>query len=423
MCQMMPLFSIRVLSRVAELPMLVLSVLCSAFTILTAHPASASSAVDKKISVQLKNVLLRDALDIIGAINGESFIYVSNDVLNESKVSINVRNERVSVILQQLLSPYELSYKVVYNRIVIRQGRRKLGLGSDDINENLVDAGLQPTAFVKGMVLTATRQPLPGVKVSVKGTHRSISTGSEGMFELSELGEDAILELCIAGYKTAEVSVSDFHAGVMPIQLEQMKTGILPGALPNNLMASNTLQVDKSRQATNNYVSNHNDNKSIWLVEGVMFYAAPSHEPVPSCRRADSVRMKSIQDIISREFGNILYQPAKYPAGFKDISFSLYCSSCPDVSDTTAHNSGFVNAFAMRDPEQDFMQTMEIMLLEGRSGITQILDNMNGAEMEAAKERLRRKEAMVVQYFGDVWGMDFYRLQRHTRTTLYRQLR
>ncbi|UCJ08137.1 carboxypeptidase-like regulatory domain-containing protein [Chitinophaga pendula] len=403
--------------------MLVLSVLCSAFTILAAHPASASSAVDKKISVQLKNVLLRDALDIIGAINGESFIYVSNDVLNESKVSINVRNERVGVILQQLLSPYELSYKVVYNRIVIRPGRRKMGLGSDDINENLVDAGLQPTIFVKGMVLTGTHQPLQGVTVSVKGTQRSTATGNEGTFELSAVEEDAILELCIAGYKTTEVAVSDFKAGAMPIQLEQVQTGILPVASPNSVVTSAALQVNNAAPAVYDQVSSHNDNKSIWLVEGVMFYAAPSYEPVPSCKRADSVRMKLIQGIVSREFGNILYQPAKYPAGFKHISFSLYCSSCEDVSDATAQNSGFVNAFAMRDPEQDFMQTMEIMLIDGRAGIERILDDISGVERDAAKERLRRKEAMVVQYFRDVWGMDFYQLQRHTKTTLYRQLR
>jgi len=74
---------------------------------------------DMLISIELRNVLLRDALTRVGDVAHLSFVYVSNKALDKNKVSITVRQQKVSKVLDKLLRPYSLSYTVVDNRVIV----------------------------------------------------------------------------------------------------------------------------------------------------------------------------------------------------------------------------------------------------------------------------------------------------------------
>lgn len=71
------------------------------------------------ISIELRNVLLRDALTRIGDVAHLSFVYVSNKALDKNKVSITVRQQKVGKVLDRLLRPYSLNYTVVDNRVIV----------------------------------------------------------------------------------------------------------------------------------------------------------------------------------------------------------------------------------------------------------------------------------------------------------------
>jgi hypothetical protein len=74
---------------------------------------------DMLISIELRNVLLRDALTRIGDVAHVSFVYVSNKALDKNKVSITVRQQKVGKVLDRLLRPYSLNYTVVDNRVIV----------------------------------------------------------------------------------------------------------------------------------------------------------------------------------------------------------------------------------------------------------------------------------------------------------------
>ncbi len=74
---------------------------------------------DMLITIELRNVLLRDALNKIGDVAHLSFVYVSNKALDENKVSLTVHRQKVGKVLDRLLRPYSLSYTVVDNRVVV----------------------------------------------------------------------------------------------------------------------------------------------------------------------------------------------------------------------------------------------------------------------------------------------------------------
>jgi len=103
----------------------VLVIICStALSLMAKRPAA--QLLEKKITVKLEQSALYEALDRISTAANISFSYaVSKEVLN-SRISINARNQRVSLILKKILDPFALEYFVADNKVIIRHGPDKI---------------------------------------------------------------------------------------------------------------------------------------------------------------------------------------------------------------------------------------------------------------------------------------------------------
>ncbi len=137
----------------------------------------------------------------------------------------------------------------------------------------------------------------------------------------------------------------------------------------------------------------------------------------------DSATVKEMFHTIEHEFGHILHQNVMYPLEYKRISVGRYTSNWNNVSDEDARRDGFITAYAMSAPDEDFVEMIATMLVEGKQGIDHILGNIagngpNGTTPDQARAILRQKEAMVVKYFADTWKIDFYNLQTRTRASV-----
>jgi substrate import-associated zinc metallohydrolase lipoprotein len=136
---------------------------------------------------------------------------------------------------------------------------------------------------------------------------------------------------------------------------------------------------------------------------------------------SDSFNIKQMFHTIEHEFGHILHQTVMYPQDFKTISVGFYTSNWNNVSDATAHKDGFISAYAESAPDEDFVEMIGIMLTEGRAGFEAIIKSIpagtsdNNTTQAQAIARLRMKESIVVSYFKDTWGIDFYSLQTRVR--------
>jgi hypothetical protein len=129
----------------------------------------------------------------------------------------------------------------------------------------------------------------------------------------------------------------------------------------------------------------------------------------------DSLNVKQMFHTIEHEFGHILHQTTYYPPEFKQISVGGYTSNWNNVFDGDANEMGFITAYAMSQPDEDFVEMISMMLVEGKAGYEAIINNIGSAE---ARGKLRAKEAIVVNYFKDVWGIDFASLQARTRASI-----
>lgn len=116
---------------------------------------------------------------------------------------------------------------------------------------------------------------------------------------------------------------------------------------------------------------------------------------------------------IHHEFAHILHQTIMYPVEFKTISTG-YTGSWNDYPLSEALARGFVTQYARSAPDEDFVEMVSTMLVEGKSGFDAIVAS---APADGAA-KLRQKEEVVVRYFKESWNIDFYALQTTTQTAI-----
>jgi substrate import-associated zinc metallohydrolase lipoprotein len=118
------------------------------------------------------------------------------------------------------------------------------------------------------------------------------------------------------------------------------------------------------------------------------------------------------------EFAHILHQTVLYPVEFKNVSGKLgltgYTGTWFNVSDDEAHENGYVTNYSMAKSEEDFAETVSIMLMLGKKRFDEFVGSVNAT----AQQALRQKEQFVVDYYKNVWSIDFYSLQNRVQNAL-----
>lgn len=127
----------------------------------------------------------------------------------------------------------------------------------------------------------------------------------------------------------------------------------------------------------------------------------------------NEVEVKQMLHTIHHEFGHILHQNIMYPEAFKNITTS-YTASWNDFTLEDARSRGYITQYARSKVDDDFVEMISIMLIEGKEGFDAIVNSTP----EAAQELLRQKEQIVVGYFKEAWGIDIYSLQTRTQLAI-----
>jgi substrate import-associated zinc metallohydrolase lipoprotein len=145
-------------------------------------------------------------------------------------------------------------------------------------------------------------------------------------------------------------------------------------------------------------------------------------------QKSDTGNVKQIFHVIEHEFGHILHQNVMYPVDFKRVCAGYYNGNWNNISDASALQDGFVTPYAMSNENEDFVEMIAVMLIEGKDGFDRIVNKVpagisdNGVTQAQAQDRLRQKESIVVNYFKTAYKIDFYSLQRNTRQSIVQLL-
>ncbi|MBS1575998.1 MAG: hypothetical protein JST09_11910 [Bacteroidetes bacterium] len=142
----------------------------------------------------------------------------------------------------------------------------------------------------------------------------------------------------------------------------------------------------------------------------------------------DSFWAKEMFHTINHEYAHILHQTVLYPQDFKSLNSNLLTTNWTDYTDEVAPRDGFVSAYAMNNSDDDFVETVSLMLINGRPWFENLIASIpdgvtdRGTTKETAVAHLRAKESIIVNYYKQVWNIDFYQLQTRVRNAVVSML-
>ena len=175
-----------------------------------AKEISAQSILSKDVTLQLHNVTLKEALDQIQVKANTKFVYSSRVSLTEH-INIDVKNQKLSKVLTQLLAPRGISYKVINEQIVLAKNKTVVEETFIPVIEERLQNYLENQEIrIKGTVTSSDNQgALPGVSVILKGSSQGTTTDGNGAYEMSVPNASAILVFSFVGYVSQEVVVGN----------------------------------------------------------------------------------------------------------------------------------------------------------------------------------------------------------------------
>lgn len=175
-----------------------------------AGPLLGQDILEKKISVIAENKTFKNLLTYIEQKADVKFVYSPNLVDLQKKISLEVKDEKLSVLLDRLLQPLDISYRVMGNHVVLY----KMQNTGEDIAGKKLQNEMEGQALlpdITGTIINSKNEPLAGVTVAVQGTTRITVTDNNGRFSIKGDGSPGtvILEISFVGYKTELVTAGD----------------------------------------------------------------------------------------------------------------------------------------------------------------------------------------------------------------------
>ena len=154
------------------------------------NQAQAQSAT---VSLEARNVSVKDLLKMIEEKTGYTFAFVDSDIESSKTVSVSAENKSVAAILAEVLPGIKAN--VDGKRVVLTRDAAK------DVRASRFNG------IVSGRVVDENGEPVPGVGVVVKGTTTGTVSDINGRWSLKVASND-VLAVSSMGYQSQEVPVS-----------------------------------------------------------------------------------------------------------------------------------------------------------------------------------------------------------------------
>lgn len=176
----------------------------TAFFLLIACLAASASGHSQNITIRVKDAPLTQVLSEIEKQSGINFVYGKGLIEKAGKISLQVKDQSLSAVLELVFKNQPLDYKVTENYVVLSP-KQTVALQPTGTPPN--ETFLTTTIDVSGKVMDADGNPLAGASVKVKGTTIGTTTNADGVYVLKGIDENAVLEFSYAEHETIELKV------------------------------------------------------------------------------------------------------------------------------------------------------------------------------------------------------------------------
>lgn len=166
--------------------------------------------LDKRITVELSNQKLEQALKIIAAKANIRLVYNNQIWKNSGTVNAAFTDTKIKDILDNVLKSSTVSYETINDQFVVLK-TRPLSLNKEENNTPAADAAEAQEGFVvTGVVTDENGLPIPGASVHVKGGIQAGITNSKGNYSIGVSKPGSVIQYSYIGYQTIEKVVTTY---------------------------------------------------------------------------------------------------------------------------------------------------------------------------------------------------------------------
>lgn len=163
--------------------------------------------LDRSISITLSEVSFMEALKEIEVRANISFVYSVDQLSEETPVTLQVTEKPLREILDLLLTPRHITYKVYEKDATLSLKKQQQEKQPQPKARDKANTQTQDKLEVSGTVSdAATQQPMPGVNILVKGTTTGTTTDASGRYALTVQDNDVLI-FSFIGYSPQEIAV------------------------------------------------------------------------------------------------------------------------------------------------------------------------------------------------------------------------
>lgn len=155
---------------------------------------------------------------------------------------------------------------------------------------------------------------------------------------------------------------------------------------------------------------NNNNTETLATAEGglnITYYKMNEFDP------NDMIKANNVVHTIHHEFTHILNQRKKYVKEWGTITKG-YDNAWTNKAPDERLQKGFISAYASSSDGEDFAESTAIMLAAGKRAMDKAYTLLD----PAAATALKKKEVIIVDYFKNEYGIDFYALQKSVNADL-----
>lgn len=200
-----------------------------------------ATGYSQQVTLREKNASVEAVFHAIEKQTGYVFFYDHAD-LQHQKISINLKNVTLEEALDRCFAKLPLTYKIIGTTIAIKRKERvtpnkdQPGTSSLKIVSPTTSPASAPLSFlhremttlpkpvvqrIVGKVNDENGEPLPGVSILIKGTQQGTTTDGEGRFQIEVSNENAVLVFSFVGYVSQEVVVGSRSSLEITMQSDQ----------------------------------------------------------------------------------------------------------------------------------------------------------------------------------------------------------
>jgi len=169
------------------------------FVIVSQGFMSGINAQTSTVTIQKKNISVKEVLAFLEENSKVVFFYADKDVDLNRKLSINVKNQPLTKVLEEVFRNTSNTFKLDGKQIYITKKSKSTDTQSTPSIKR---------SKISGVVTDQTGEAIIGASVSVKGTKMATITDYDGKFFL-DIPEESVLTVSYIGYLPTDVKVGN----------------------------------------------------------------------------------------------------------------------------------------------------------------------------------------------------------------------